>query len=235
MLAGGLGSRLRHIVTDVPKPMAPVAGHPFLEIVLSNLACNGFKRIVLSIGYLANKIVSHFGTHFRGMDICYEIESVPLGTGGAIRASLERCFEDHVFVFNGDTFLSLEIADVEENWKRHRTPILVAREVQDTVRYGRLSVVDGAVRSFLEKGVSGPGLINAGCYVLPRGLMRGVELGKQFSLETEFLAAQVQCNRFDVYVTKGYFLDIGVPEDYERAQTELTDFVIPHPPKISGA
>ena len=103
VLAGGFGTRLRQVVADVPKPMAPIADRPFLEILLGSLARKGFSQVVLSLGFMAEKISDHFGARFAGMDIAYVVEETPLGTGGAIRLALDACTQDHVFVFNGDT------------------------------------------------------------------------------------------------------------------------------------
>ena len=97
VLAGGFGTRLREVVPDLPKPMAPIAGRPFLEILLSTLARKGFTRVVLSLGFMAEKIIAHFGESDAGMHLVYEVESRPLGTGGAIRAALTRCESDHIF------------------------------------------------------------------------------------------------------------------------------------------
>ncbi len=223
VLAGGFGTRLRQVVSDVPKPMAPVAGRPFLEILLAALARKGFRRIVLALGHMAATIVDHFGDRFAGMELVHEIEPSPLGTGGAIRAAMAHCRGDHVFVFNGDTFLDLEASAVEAQWLARQAPIIVAREVGDTARYGRMQVEDGRVAGFLEKGMGGPGLINAGCYVLPRAMLDGFAPGASFSLETDVLAPAAAQRRFDVFVTHGHFIDIGIPEDYARAQVELAD------------
>ncbi len=221
MLAGGFGTRLKQVVPDLPKPMAPVAGRPFLEILLTSLARKGFRRVVLSLGYMADKVTSHFGERFNDMELVYEIEQTPLGTGGAIRQALAQCKADHVFVFNGDTFLDLEVADVEAHWQANHAPIIVAREVADTSRYGRLFTANGRVLGFSEKGETGQGLINAGCYVLPRHVLDEFTPGRAFSLETEFLARKIADGRFDLFVSAGQFIDIGIPEDYARAQTEL--------------
>ena len=113
VLAGGFGTRLKSVVFDLPKPMAPVAGKPFLERLLKSLAQKGFTRIVLALGYMAEKVIEHFGSRFEGMELVYEIESTPLGTGGAVRLALTQCLTDHVFVFNGDTYLDLEVSHVE--------------------------------------------------------------------------------------------------------------------------
>lgn len=221
ILAGGFGTRLRSVVSDVPKPMAPVGGRPFLEIILRQLACNGFNRVVLSVGYLAEIVIAHFGKSFEGIELIYEVEKDPLGTGGAVLSGLKHSLEDHVFVFNGDTYLDLEISKVEAIWQSHKEPVIVAREVEDTARYGRLLIEGEQVKGFVEKGVTGPGLINAGCYVLPVGLIEAAGLVAPFSLEADYLDAQVKREPFRVFVTDGMFIDIGVPEDYLRAQTDL--------------
>ena len=221
VLAGGFGTRLKKVLPDLPKPMAPVAGRPFLEILLSLLARKGFRRVVLSLGYMADKVVENFGEHFSRMELVYEIEQIPLGTGGATRQALARCKADHAFVFNGDTYLDLEVADLEAQWQAHRAPIVVAREVPDTARYGRLITRDGGVIGFSEKGSSGPGLINAGCYLFPTNILDRFAPGQPFSLETDLLAKSVGKRGFDLFVSKGQFIDIGSPEDYARAQIEL--------------
>lgn len=221
ILAGGFGTRLREMVPDFPKPMAPVAGRPFLELLLTSMSRNGFRHVVLSLGYMADMVVSHFGSHFAGIDLDYEIELTPLGTGGAIRQAMTQCHADHAFVFNGDTYLNLEAQNVEEHWQKHRLPIIVACEVPDTARYGRINTDGRRALGFAEKGESGPGLINAGCYVLPNTIINDFPNNESFSLETDFLAKAVGKQRFDLFVSKGHFIDIGVPEDYVRAQTEL--------------
>lgn len=224
ILAGGAGTRLRPVVPDLPKPLAPVAGRPFLEILLESLSRKKFRRAVLSTGYMADKISSYFGDHFERMELAYAVEQTPLGTGGAVRLGMTHCSGDHVFVFNGDTFLDLEASAVEAHWQTHHFPIIVACHVNDTVRYGRLETGDGCVRAFLGKGVPGPGLINAGSYVLPKGILDVFAVGKPFSLEKDFLSEAVGGNRFDCFTTHGRFIDIGVPEDYARAQIDLAHF-----------
>lgn len=221
VLAGGFGTRLRQVVADVPKPMADIAGRPFLEILLGSLAEKGFSRVVLSLGFMAEKISHHFGTRFTGMNLAYVVEDTPLGTGGAIRLAFEACTQDHVFIFNGDTYLDLEAVLLEQQWQAKRHPIIVGRQLTDTTRYGRL-VVDGErITSFAEKGIAGPGLINAGCYVLATDALERFPLKQPFSFETDYLVPEVSRATVEVFVTKGAFIDIGIPEDYARAQTLL--------------
>jgi D-glycero-alpha-D-manno-heptose 1-phosphate guanylyltransferase len=221
VLAGGLGTRLRDKVPNLPKPMAPISGRPFLEILFGTLAEKGFDRVVVSLGYMAESVVNHFGEKFAGMNLVYEIERVPLGTGGALRRALGRCESDHVFVLNGDTYLDLEFGEVEAQWQRDHVPLIVAREVPDTSRYGRLKTDGRRVVGFVSKGVAGRGLINAGCYLFPKDIGQRFPMGDAFSLEGEFLAKEVANSPFDCFVSRGTFIDIGVPDDYERAQSEL--------------
>jgi len=223
VLAGGFGTRLRQVVPALPKPMAPVAGRPFLEILLTSLARKGFTHVVLSLGYMADKITRHFGQRFAGLELSYEVETIPLGTGGAIRQASRHCTADHYFVFNGDSYLDLEIAAVEAWWQAHRVPIIVARALSDTLRYGRLETHDGHITGFVAKGVAGPGLINGGCYVFGEDELAGLPLGQAFSIETDYFPEQVQKRRYDYFLTEGQFIDIGVPEDFVRAQTELAE------------
>ena len=221
ILAGGFGTRLREVVPDLPKPMAPIAGRPFLEILLASLARKGMQRVILSLGFMAEKITAHFGDSFAGMALDYVVEREPLGTGGAVRLAMTHCNADHVFVFNGDTFLDIEAGAVESHWQKHRHPIIVGREVLETARYGRLLIERGEVVGFAEKGAKGPGTINAGCYVFNRGQLVEFALGQAFSLEADYLAWAVAEERFDLFPTRGQFIDIGVPDDYARAQIDL--------------
>lgn len=223
VLAGGFGTRLRSVVSDVPKPMARVAGRPFLELLLAHLARNAFERVVLSVGYMAEVIREHFGDTWQGMRIEYAVEREPLGTGGAIRLAIAQCTADHVHVFNGDTYLGLDTRDTEALWVRAGMPIIVGRGVDDTARYGRLDVDgDGRIRRFLEKEASGgPGLINAGCYVLPRDIVEDFPAVERFSFEVDYLREAVMRRVFLAQSTDAEFIDIGTPEDYARAQVLL--------------
>ena len=218
VLAGGFGTRLREVVVDVPKPMAPIAGRPFLEILLSALVNKGFSRVILSLGYMAEKVSQYFGSQFLGMDLVYVVENKPLGTGGATRLALEACIQDHIFVLNGDTYLDLEVEDLAQIGKNKNYPIIVGRRVSDTQRYGRL-IIDGEfVTGFCHNGISGPGLINAGCYLLTKEALAKFPLHMPFSFERDFLTTEAAKTPFGVFITSGAFIDIGVPEDYAKAQ-----------------
>jgi D-glycero-alpha-D-manno-heptose 1-phosphate guanylyltransferase len=219
ILAGGMGTRLREVISDVPKPMAPINGRPFLEILLNYLAKKGFSRVVISAGYMAESIIQYFGRQFEGLEIEYVIEKIPLGTGGGIRLAMEKCKEDHIYIFNGDTFIDLNVDEVEKRWNENRNPILIACEVDDVSRFGSISEVNNMLICFNEKNISGFGLINAGCYVFNRNLLDDIALNKKFSIEEDFLFKNIKKMDIEVFKHNGYFIDIGIPDDYLRAQS----------------
>ena len=222
ILAGGFGTRLRSFVSDVPKPMAPVAGKPFLEILLASLSNKGITRAVLSLGHMADVVAQHFGSKFQGIDLVYAIETQPLGTGGAIRVALKSCVQQVALVINGDTFLELDVSALETQWNQTGRPFIVGIEVDDTTRFGRL-VLDGQrVVGFAEKKAGGSGVINSGHYLLPTDIFDGFDRPDPFSFEIDFLMPNVQNLDFEVFRTNGLFIDIGVPEDFLRAQTIFT-------------
>jgi len=226
VLAGGFGTRLRSVVSDVPKPMAPVAGRPFLELLLVSLKARGITRVILSVGYMYDVITSYFDEHPIGIDLAYEIESTPLGTGGAMRAALRRITGEFALVFNGDTYLDLDIRELAVMWPGDRTPIVVARRVEDAERYGKLEVHESRVVRFMGSGSRGAGVINAGCYLVPNNVLADARLPAAFSFEQDFLARS-PTSSFRAFITSGHFIDIGVPEDYARAQSELAAFARP--------
>jgi D-glycero-alpha-D-manno-heptose 1-phosphate guanylyltransferase len=225
VLAGGFGTRLASRLDGVPKPMAPVAGRPFLEILLNQLRRAGCTRVILSVGHLNQVIQNHFGVAFIGMPIDYAIEDVPLGTGGAIRLALAQAREDSVLVLNGDTFLSADYADMLRFHSAQGAAVTIAVvEQRDIARYGGVVIKEDQIVGFDEKGRSGPGWINGGAYVLNRNLAWPSTLAERFSIEKDFFVPEVARLRLAAYEVEGYFLDIGVPEDLDRAQTELARF-----------
>jgi D-glycero-alpha-D-manno-heptose 1-phosphate guanylyltransferase len=230
ILAGGLGTRLAGRLDGVPKPMAPVAGRPFLEILLSQLARAGCVRAILSVGYLHEVIEKHFGAEFSGVKIDYAVEYAPLGTGGAIRKGLGMVRAKSVLVLNGDTFLDADYAAMLTFHAHKGTALTMAvTHCPNIARYGGVTI-EGApdgmrVTGFQEKGRGGAGWINAGAYVIDREMQWPASLTERFSFETDFLVPQIEFLAPAAYAVQGFFLDIGVPEDLDRAQTELAAFV----------
>ncbi len=221
ILAGGFGSRLKQKVPDLPKPMAPVAGRPFLEYVLDRLVTKNITEIILSVGYKAELIIDHFGNSYRNKPIRYVIESKPLGTGGAIVKALHSETES-TLVLNGDTLLNISFDKLIDDYKQNPARImLVLKEINDVSRYGSVKINNDRITGFLEKGKNLPGYINAGVYIVKPEIFKDFKLSGTFSFETNCL--QNYCNELapTAFFTDAYFIDIGIPEDYERAQTEL--------------
>jgi D-glycero-alpha-D-manno-heptose 1-phosphate guanylyltransferase len=222
VLAGGLGTRLQERVPDLPKPMAPVAGRPFLEYVIDRLVNGGVREIILSVGYLADVIVAHFGHCYRNAALRYAVEDEPLGTGGAIAHALRGESDDSVLVLNGDTLLKIDYCELLRWYKASPAQVaMVLRNVPDTARYGAVMLDGEWISGFTEKGRNGPGLINAGIYIVQSNIFKTYGLKGKFGFEADLLQRHYQSLRPRAFVTDAYFIDIGIPEDYDRAQREL--------------
>lgn len=221
ILAGGLGTRLREAVPDLPKPMAPINGKPFLEYLIRNLKNKGFTRVILAVGYMANKIEEYFGDSYDGVEIAYSREIEPLGTGGAIRLAIERCHDDHVYVFNGDTYLDIEVMQVEELWNKFNCSIIVTKFMSDASRYGLIVHSGINIVGFKEKTSESHGLINAGCYILRRNDFSSMRLLENFSIEKDYFESRVGALQILMFETKGFFIDIGIPSSYVDAAKYL--------------
>jgi D-glycero-alpha-D-manno-heptose 1-phosphate guanylyltransferase len=220
ILAGGLGTRLRAVVPDLPKPLAPVAGRPFLAWVLDALAAHGFESVTLSVGYRHELITAAIGQTWQGMAVRYAIEDEPLGTGGAIRHALAHTDAAQIYVLNGDTFLDLDYAAMLHAHQEASAQISIAAvPVEDIGRYGGLGLEGGCVSAFLEKGGRGVGLINGGTYLISRNLFDTFSLPPRFSFEADILQAHVKTLAPRAFATDGLFIDMGIPEDYARAQS----------------
>lgn len=219
MLAGGHGTRLRSVVPDLPKPLAPVGGRPFLAILLEHLSRRGFASVVLSVGYKREAIQSAFGNAFAGLQVRYAEEHAPLGTGGAIRLAARQCADAQPFVLNGDSYVELDFAAMRAAHRQARSRLTVCTiPVADAGRYGRVLLEGSRITGFTEKGATGPGDINAGVYLIERNLLEELGLPDVFSFERDVLMARLPQLCPMAFRTSGTFIDIGVPEDYARAQ-----------------
>ena len=222
VLAGGLGTRLASRLNQIPKSMAPVAGRPFLELLLDRLNASGCRRVVLSVGHLRDVIIRHFQNSYRGLAIDYAIEESPLGTGGAIRLALEHATEASVLALNGDTYFDVNLSALFEFHRASTRPLTIAVvRVDDTARYGGVLVQNHHVTGFVEKGQSGPGWINGGLYVFEKSFPWPGDLPVRFSFESDVLVPHLARIQPAAFRCEGYFLDIGVPADFDRAQAEL--------------
>ena len=220
VLVGGLGTRLRGVVADLPKPLAPVAGRPFLAHLLDQLAAGGLRRVILATGYLAEKIEQTIGSRWAGMDIVYSQEPEPLGTGGAILRAASQLQGDGVHVANGDTFLRYDLHAIERMVCRADVAMGVAlAEVRDVARYGAVEVSGERVTAFLEKGGHGHGLINAGSYFLTASGLANLPMDEgAYSFENRVLLPEAMAGRVVAFRDTSDFIDIGVPADYALAQ-----------------
>lgn len=229
ILAGGLGTRLRSVVSGVPKCMAPVAGKPFLWYLLKYLSHFDVERVVLSVGYLRDVIIDwidEYGGEFPfGFD--YAIETAPLGTGGGIKLALSKCLSNDVIVLNGDTFFNVNL---DELYGQHRLYLpsitLALKPMEHFYRYGNVRVNGTLIVDFEEKKHCDRGLINGGIYVISKSGDFFNGLPDKFSFEEDVL--QPQCVRNNLYgiVQDGYFIDIGIPDDYERANKDFPEIPI---------
>lgn len=220
VLVGGLGTRLRTVVSDIPKPLAPVSGRPFLAWLLDRLAEEGMRHVVLAAGYLAERVVDGIGREWRAMDVGYSIETEPLGTGGAVRQACGMLRGSAAHVLNGDTFLRYDMHGLEQVTNRSGVDLGMAlARVDDVARYGAVIREGDRVEGFREKGESGPGYINAGSYYLTSAAIRMLPAEPAFSFETRVLAPLTAAGRVCGFDATSGFIDIGVPEDYRRAQS----------------
>ncbi len=231
ILAGGLGTRLRSAVSNVPKSMAPIGETPFLEVLLNQLVGQNFKRIILATGFMSPSVSHYFGNNYKGMSIQYSVEESPLGTGGAIRLASTFCSSEYVFVMNGDSFVNFDADEMESLWKNFNHPVVAVSKVADVSRYGALKIENGRIIAFQEKhqnpdGVGAQGYINAGCYLFPVQTLYSLQMRIPFSFEAEFLAPKASTLDLLVHFTSGAFIDIGIPEDYFRAKEVLREYCL---------
>lgn len=225
ILAGGKGTRLSKVVSDVPKPMAMVSGRPFLCHLLDKLKREGFTKVIIADGYLREFIEDYFGSEYSGLSIEYSSEFTPLGTGGAIRKALNYCQEEWVYVFNGDTYFDANLNLIDRNipkFEENVDVILCATKVQNSERFGTIKISsDNIVLSFKEKSVSKYSIISAGIYVLKKKKFMDFSVS-EFSIEKDYFEKIAGTGRLIAFVLDGIFIDIGTPEDYKKAQQLLS-------------
>ncbi|WP_298069269.1 sugar phosphate nucleotidyltransferase [uncultured Mailhella sp.] len=222
VLAGGLGTRLRQAVRDVPKPMADIGGTPFLALLLENLRAYGADTFILCVSHLRHVIREYFGESFHGVPVRYSEEETPLGTGGAVKQALRQFGLDEALVVNGDTFVQARYDRFWADCAGEPLAVLL-KAVDDAGRYGSVETRGGRIVAFREKSETGAGLVNAGVYRVQAGLFR--DMPRRFSLEKDLLEPKIAelCPR--CFLAEDYFIDIGVPESYARACRELPERV----------
>jgi len=221
VLAGGMGTRLRSVVAELPKCLAPVAGRPFLAWLLDDLREAGFGHIILSLGYRHEAVEDWVAGRPDRDSISCVVEREPLGTGGGVRLALEQAREENVFVLNGDTFFGVDFHAMQTfHHNSCATATLALKQMFDFERYGEVVCdAQGRITSFREKQPCAAGLINGGIYLLRRDALR--DRPERFSLEQDFFVPLAVKGQLAGFRSDGYFIDIGIPADYARAQQDF--------------
>ena len=225
VLAGGLGTRLQAMLPDIPKCMAPVNGKPFLTYVLDYLINQDILKVILSVGFRKEHITNCFGNNYNSITIEYAVENEPLGTGGAIKLAMNQVIGRNAFVINGDTYFVPDLKQMQETHEKCSADITIAvKQISETGRYGTVIIGEnGAITDFMEKDPKiGAGLINGGIYMINKNVMEGFK-EKKFSLENDVFKKSCKSLKMQAFQTDSFFLDMGIPDDYAKAQNMIND------------
>jgi len=231
VLAGGLGTRLQSVVKDVPKPMAQVAGRPFLDYIMHFLAKNHIKKVVLAVGHKYEIIQEHLdkAENRYGLEVTYSIENELLGTGGAIYQAFSHISGDNAFIINGDTYFDMSLSDLNKFAGAHNAELAFAlKETTDSQRYGNVVCSsDSKILSFTEKGETEETTIriNGGIYLMRKSLLARYPMPEKFSIEQDFFQSKTPDLNAYGKTYPGTFIDIGIPEDFDRAQILLANIL----------
>ena len=219
ILVGGMGTRLKEVISDVPKPMAPVKGKPFLEYLLNWLSSyTSIRRFVLAVGYKSETIVNYFGQSLNQTPIVYVNEHEPLGTGGAILNALKVCDSDNVLIINGDTYFPIDIEQFGEFHRNNNNPASIAlKRMKNFDRYGTVETQRDSIVKFNEKKYCEEGLINGGIYIVNKNWLEQEKYPSKFSFEKDVLEKNVDKGLLAGKIFDDVFVDIGIPEDYIKA------------------
>jgi len=222
ILAGGLGTRLRKVITDIPKPMAPVNENPFLWYIFRWIKQYPVDKLIISAGYKAENIKSCFGDIVFDIPVEYAVEENPLGTGGAVRYALQRTSGDDIIVLNGDTYFPVDLRKLILFHKENNSSFTIAlKRMQDFDRYGTVECAGNIIKKFNEKKYCKEGLINGGIYLINRNIIESWNISGAFSLEKDIMEKEAGTSLLKGMVFGDVFIDIGIPEDYRKAQTIL--------------
>jgi D-glycero-alpha-D-manno-heptose 1-phosphate guanylyltransferase len=224
ILAGGLGTRLKHLLDDIPKPMAPIKGKPFLHFIIDNLIEAKFERIVFSLGYRAEVVSDYFGHSAYHVKFDYITEPEQLGTGGAIKHGIIEAGlmdEDILYILNGDTYCDIPFDEMLEFHQENNSDLTIsAKTMQNFDRYGTIEISEsGKIQKFQEKMPRESGIINTGIYIVkPKTFLAHCPVEEKFSFEKDIMEKNVNILNIYAFLNDGFFIDIGIPEDYEKAQ-----------------
>ncbi len=228
ILAGGRGTRMRPLTDKIPKVLLPVGGRPFLFYLINFLKTQGVKEFILAVGYKAQKIKDYFGNGEKfGVKIVYSEEKKPLGTGGALKNAEKFIKHRDIFVLNGDIFIDVNIKKMTEFHKRMKLPITIGVcWVNDISRYGRVAInKKNVIMKFEEKEyIKEEGFINGGIYLINKKIIKDLPSNRNISLEKELFPQLI--GQMAAFKIKGYFIDIGIPQDYQKFQEDVKNIKI---------
>jgi D-glycero-alpha-D-manno-heptose 1-phosphate guanylyltransferase len=218
ILAGGLGTRLRSVVSDVPKCMAPVNAIPFIHFIVEYLKNEGVKKFIFSLGYKHEMITSYLDDKFPGLEKSYSIEQEQLGTGGAIQLACSHVSGDNVIVLNGDTLFNINISSISNIHIEQKADCTIAlKPMKNFDRYGSVEMNgNNRITSFNEKKFCREGVINGGVYIIRKSSLLNKQLPPVFSFEKDYLEKFIAVDNITGVIKDFYFIDIGIPEDYRR-------------------
>ncbi|HWJ29139.1 MAG TPA: sugar phosphate nucleotidyltransferase [Flavisolibacter sp.] len=228
ILAGGLGTRLRSAVPDLPKCMAPVAGRPFLSYVIDQLRMQGVEQFIFSLGYKAEAIQNYLNDNYPTLCYSVVVEDEPFGTGGAIHLAMQKVTGNNVLIANGDTLFRIQLNTLHKTHISQQAECTLAlKPMTEFDRYGVVEINDsGRIISFREKQFYEDGLINGGVYLLNKSAFLENKFPEKFSFEKDYLEKGFKQKSFYGSVQNGYFIDIGIPEDFAKAQLDLKASVL---------
>jgi len=223
ILAGGLGTRLRSAVPDLPKCMAPINGVPFISYLIDNLINEGVTNFIFSLGYKSELFISFLEEKLPMKNYLIVIEDEPLGTGGAIKLACKKAKDENVIALNGDSLFKVNLKELMQfHLEKKSNCTLALKPMQDFERYGSVEIdAVQKIISFKEKQFITKGCINGGVYAIEVDSFLQKSLEDKFSMEQDYLEKYSGEGNFYGFVQEGYFIDIGIPEDFVRAQIEL--------------
>lgn len=220
VLAGGFGTRLQSVVSDKPKCLAPIRDLPFLAYLFHYLHQEGISRIILSLGYKHELVEEWLLTYPSPVPTDVVVENEPLGTGGGLKFALQKATEENVLVVNGDTLFSLNVSELSKVHQANDCSVTLGlKPMQKFDRYGTVDFDGEHITAFREKQYCAEGLINGGVFILNKDALN--MMPAKFSMEQDFLSIEVNKKNVGGYIEDAYFIDIGIPTDYEKAQWEI--------------
>lgn len=223
ILAGGFGTRLKSVVSDLPKCLAEVSEKPFLSYVLDSLINYNYTHFVFSLGYKSEFIIDFIETKYPQLNITYSIEKDPLFTGGAIRLALEKCLEQNVLIINADTYFGFDLNNFLNFHIDQNSDISIALKYMENFdRYGVVKFdKNNNINSFDEKKFQETGYINCGYILINKNVLMNMPLNSPFSFEKDFLFLNLSKLKVLAFIANAYFIDIGIPEDFTKANLDF--------------